>query len=215
MKPWLDEVTYGNPNDELLPYLEKGEFDFVYESLKKYPFPKNTSETTRDEMRELISIQNAPEQKNEEIMSRYLNYDEHFGDVIKTYCKEKIGVDMDEVIDQITKDGYYVLVKLKFFYQRPRPYQLAQYLRARLFPYKASSALTPAYPSGHSFESYALAEFIGSKYPEHYQFLTDLAHDISISRLFLGLHFASDLDFGRFAAKKYVGSKQFASKYGI
>jgi hypothetical protein len=166
-------------------------------------------------MRELISIQNAPEQKNEEIMSRYLNYDEHFGDVIKTYCKEKIGVDMDEVIDSITKDGYYVLVKLKFFYQRPRPYQLAQYLRARLFPYKASSALTPAYPSGHSFESYALAEFIGSKYPEHYQFLTDLALDISISRLFLGLHFASDLDFGRFAAKKYVGSKQFASKYGI
>ena len=89
MKPWLDEVTYGNPNDELLPYLEKGEFDFVFESLKKYPFPKNTSETTRDEMRELISIQNSPEQKNEEIMSRYFNYDKNMGDVFKTYCKEK------------------------------------------------------------------------------------------------------------------------------
>jgi len=40
MKPWLDEVTYGNPNDELLPYLEKGEFDFVFESLKNTPFQK-------------------------------------------------------------------------------------------------------------------------------------------------------------------------------
>jgi hypothetical protein len=215
MKPWIDEVTYGNPNDELLPYLNKGEFDFVFESLKNYNPPKNGSEATRDELRELIAFQNAPEQKDEEIMSRFINYDDNFIDVIKTYCKDTIGENMDEVIDQVIEDGYYVVVKLKFFYQRPRPYQLAQYLRARLFPYASKTASTPAYPSGHAFESYALAEFIGSKYPEHYQFLTDLAHDISISRLFLGLHFSTDADFGRFVAKKYVGSKQFASKYGI
>lgn len=215
MKPWIDEVTYGNPNDELLPYLSKGEFDSVFESLKTYYPPKNASDTVKDEIRELISIQNSPEQKDEEIMSRYLNYDNNFIDVIKAYCKDTIGENMDEVIDQILEDGYYVVVKLKFFYQRPRPYQLAQYYRARLFPYASHTALTPAYPSGHSFESYALAEYIGSKHPEHYQFLTDLAHDISVSRLFLGLHYATDLDFGRFVAKKFVGSKQFASKYGI
>ena len=54
MKPWVNELEYGNPTDNYLPYLEKGEFDFLTEELQKYAFPENDSDATRDEMRELI-----------------------------------------------------------------------------------------------------------------------------------------------------------------
>jgi hypothetical protein len=215
MKPWVNEITYGNPTDNFLPYLQKGEFDFVFEGLKNYPFPQNGSDTTKDEIRELISFQNSPEQKDEEIMTRFLKYDSKMIDVFKEYCTNTIGHNMDEVIDQVIEDGQYVIVKLKFFYQRPRPFQLAHYYKARLFPYASPTAHTPAYPSGHAFQSTLLAEFIGNMHPEHSKFLNELAHDIAISRLFLGLHYATDNDFARFCATKMVRSKQFTSKYEI
>jgi hypothetical protein len=106
-------------------------------------------------------------------------------------------------------------MKLKFFYQRPRPYQVAQYYKAKLFPFKSGSAISPSYPSGHSFQARLLTELIGNKYPEHYEFLKSLTHDISMSRMFLGLHFASDIDFAVYCAKAVAQSKEFTSKYGI
>jgi len=215
MKSWVNEIEYGNPSDNLLPYLQKGDFDFLIEPLLKYPFAQNTSDATQDEMRELISFQNAPEQKDEEILSRFIKYDNDMINVYKDYCKDTIGENMDEDIDKIIEDVKYVIVKLKYKYQRPRPFQLARYFKARLFPYASQSAQTASYPSGHTCQAYTLAEYIGSKHPEHYEFLSELSHDIAVSRLFLGLHFSSDNDFGRFVAKKIVNTKEFASKYGI
>jgi membrane-associated phospholipid phosphatase len=36
-----------------------------------------------------------------------------------------------------------------------------------------------------------------------------------ISRMFLGLHFPSDNDFGVFCAKAIAQSKEFTTKYGL
>lgn len=215
MSNWVNFITYGNPSDDILPYLNKGEFDFVYEQLKDYPFPENASETTKDEIRELIQYQNSPEQRNTEIIERFIAYDSNPIRFLDDYAKNTIGHDMGKEIESVVNDGAYILFKLKFFYQRPRPNQLAQYFKARLFPYATQSGHTPSYPSGHAFEAFLVAEYIGSKHPEHYQFLIELANDISISRLYLGLHYATDLDFGKYVAKKMVSTKEFASKYGI
>lgn len=215
MKPWVNEIQYGNPTDNYLPYLEKGEFDFVCDELQKYPFPENDSDATRDELRELIRFQNAPEQKDNEIITRFIKYDTSGIDIFKEYCRDTIGTNMDKDIDQCMEDVKYVITKLKFRYQRPRPFQLARFYKARLFPYASPTAVSPSYPSGHTTQAYVLAEFIGSKFPEHYEFLIELAQDVAISRLFLGLHFSSDNDFGRLCAKKIVNTKEFATKYGI
>ncbi len=215
MKSWVNEVQYGNPTDNFLPYLEKGEFDFLVEPLKNYAFPENDSDATRDEMRELIAFQNSPEQQDEDIMSRFIKYDSDLSNVYKDYCRNTIGHNMDESIDKVIEDTKYVISKLKFTYQRPRPYQLARFYKARLFPYASQTGVSPSYPSGHTVQAYVLTEYIGSMHPEHYEFLSDLAHDVAVSRLFLGLHFSSDNDFGRFVAKKMVNTKEFASKYGI
>jgi hypothetical protein len=215
MSPWLNNVTYGNPVDEILPYLNAGSYQSVYEQLKDNPFPPNDSEATQDELRELIAYQNLPEQKDEKIISRYMGYNQDLVTIFKKYVTDKIGENLDSEIDGLIEDSKFLLMKLKFFYQRPRPYQVAQYYKAKLFPFKSGSAISPSYPSGHSFQARLLTELIGNKYPEHYEFLKSLTHDISMSRMFLGLHFASDIDFAVYCAKAVAQSKEFTSKYGI
>lgn len=215
MSPWINNVTYGNPVDEFLPYLKQGPYQSVYEDLKAYPFPPNDSEATQDELRELIAYQNLPEQQDEEIIARYMEYNHDFVTIFKKYVTEKIGENLDTEIDGLMEDSKYVITKLKFFYQRPRPYQMAQYYKAKLFPYKSTTAISPSYPSGHSFQARLLTELIGNKFPEHYEFLKNLTHDIMVSRMFLGLHYPSDNDFGVYCAKAVSKSKEFTNKYGL
>ena len=84
MKSWLNEVTYGNPNDIYLPYLKSGgEYESLYEGLKNYPFPPNDSEATKDEIRELLAYQNNDNQKNEKIVNRYIMYDDDLSSILK------------------------------------------------------------------------------------------------------------------------------------
>ena len=216
MKSWLNEVTYGNPNDIYLPYLKSGgEYESLYEGLKNYPFPPNDSEATKDEIRELLAYQNNDNQKNEKIINRYIMYDDDLSSILKRYCVEKIGENEDELIDSIIESSKSLIAKLKFHYQRPRPYQLAQYLRARLFPSASMSALNPSYPSGHTIQAKLVCTVLGNKYVEHNDYLQKLANDIEISRLFLGLHFPSDNDFGNIVADKILTHKDFTKKYGI
>jgi len=136
-------------------------------------------------------------------------------DIFKNYCKNKIGEDMDAIIDELIEESKYLIVKLKFHYQRIRPYQLAGQLKAKLFPFKSVAAINPSYPSGHTFQARMLTEYIGNKHPQHYEPLANLTNDVATSRMFLGLHFQSDNDFAHFCAKKLIQSKQFTSKYGI
>lgn len=215
MENWLDKITYGNPTDKYLEFLKKGPYDSLLEPLMHYPFPSNSCEATKDELRELMNYQNSPENKNEKLVKRYMLYDQDLILLFKKYAKEKIGQEMDDLIDDCIKDIKPILTKVKFKFQRPRPYQLAEYYKIRLFPYCSRATLTPSYPSGHTFQAVVLTELIGNKYPEHYEYLSNLTQDIATSRVFLGLHYPTDNDFAYICAKAVTTSKEFNSKYGI
>jgi hypothetical protein len=163
----------------------------------------------------LIELQNSEEQKNTTITSRYLDYDNDIATIFKSFCKKRLNQDYDEEIDELIQDLAVLITKLKFAYQRPRPFQIAQYYKARLFPVLSLVAISPSYPSGHTIEAKVMAELIGSRHPDQYEFLSRLADDIAQSRLFLGLHFPSDNDFGLMVAKAVYTSKQFTTKYGL
>lgn len=215
MSPWLNNITFGNPFDEMLPYLKKGHYDSIVEELYKFPFPSNDCEATQAEIRDLVELQNSPEQQDERKISRFVAYDEDLSGIYKKYCNEKIEQNLDELIDELIEVSKYIITKLKYRYQRPRPYQLAQYYKARLFPYNSKSANTPSYPSGHAFQSELLTEVIGSKFPEHYSFLKRLANDVTQSRMYLGLHYESDCDFALQCVNALTTSKEFTAKYGL
>lgn len=88
MNNWIDNVTYGNPVDKFLPLMRDGIYDSLLPELKQYPFPSNSCEMTQDELRQLIELQNSEEQKNQTLISRYLDYDNDIIGIFKNFSKK-------------------------------------------------------------------------------------------------------------------------------
>ena len=216
MNHWLNNIKFGNPTDSVYAELQTASsLDSIVDDLKQYPFPPNESETTQDEIRELLEYQSSDEQKNDSLVNRYIDYDKDLKDVYFEFCSDNGISEGAELIEAIVKDTKPLIAKLKYFYNRPRPFQMAYYYKARLIAHSSINAMTPSYPSGHVIQSLLLSEIIGSKYPQHYETLIYLANDIEKSRLFLGLHYGSDNDFARICVSKIIRNKSFTKQYGI
>lgn len=212
----INNVTYGNPTIEYKKQLTKdclvGD---LFSKLKSEPFPTNDSELTKDELNEIVDyLTSMQEPSNEAFLKRYKAYDRSLSQVIISTFKQK-NLDLDELIKEIILDTRGLILKLKYHYQRPRPYQLADYYKLALFPYASYSDKTPSYPSGHGVEAYVILNVIGNKYPEHYSFCEEIIDDVMYSRQYLGLHFSSDNDFARTVGSEILKHKGFAKKYGI
>ena len=213
----IDSIHYGNPTHDQIPYLSSSTYaDSLFAELTLFTFPKNSSEATIEELNSLVDNLKTIE-GNEEYIKRYSVYDRA---MIK-YFKDgliKNGIDENEVnglVDGVIQDTLPLLTKLKYHFQRPRPYQLAEYYKLKLFPYKSYSANTPSFPSGHAFQAKLLTEVIGNNYPDTYAFMRDLFNDICYSRIYLGLHYQSDIDVGIFCAEKVLELKDFKQKYRL
>ena len=212
----LNQVTYGNPTKEHKVYLEEDSLvDDLFLKLKEDFFPTNDSELVKDELNEIVDYVNSiSDEENKAFLTRYKAYDRSLIQVITTTFKQK-GFDVENLCEDIISDIKNLLYKLKYFYQRPRPYQLAQYYKLKLFPYNSFSASTPSYPSGHTLEAYVILNVIADKNPNEYQFCREMIDDIAYSRLYLGLHYPTDNDFAKEVAKEILKHPKFTQKYGI
>lgn len=216
MSLWVDKIVYGNPFDNIIPLLKQEcPFDSLLPKLKSHSFPSNSSETTEHELRQLMQFQKSEEQTNEALVNRYIDYDKDLASTFYEFCEDNNIKDGVEIVDKLLKDTRPLIAKLKYFYNRPRPYQIAYYYKAKLVPYASYSAMTPSYPSGHCVQAFLLSEVIGSKYPQYYEPLKFMANDIEKSRMFLGLHFESDCDFARVVVQSILRNKDFTKEYGI
>ena len=118
-------------------------------------------------------------------------------DVFETYCKENNLSFDTKYYKKILKESRKPILKLKYHYNRPRPYQLAEFYQIEDFKrHELDSAKTPSYPSGHSIQGYMMGSILGSKYPSHYQNFMNLGAFVSESRLMARAHFPSDVEFG-------------------
>jgi hypothetical protein len=212
----MDNLVFGNPTTKYVTYLRsEGKYDYLLESLKPYNPPPNQSETVKDELRTLLNLQRHHSQNDVELIQRYKDFDKDVQEPFKQYCTEVIGVDLSKVIESLVEETKTLLIKLKYHFNRPRPFQLAYYYKAPLIPLTSNTTDTPSYPSGHSFQAHLLAEVIGSLYPVHYKDLNYIATDISRSRMFFGFHFESDIEFSMFCANALLKDKNFTKEYGI
>ena len=104
------------------------------------------------------------------------------------YMDEK-GLDYDKKeLKQIIDDTEPVLMSLKHYYNRPRPAQVND----KIIPAKSVSGDTPAYPSGHAYQSYMIARHLAKKHPRHFFSFYSIANRIAKARVSLGLHYPSD-----------------------
>jgi hypothetical protein len=212
----LSQVTYGNPTIEHKVYLEENSLvDDLFLKFKDDYFPFNDSELVKDELNDIVDyINSISDEENKAFLIRYKAYDRSLIQVLTTTFKQK-GIDVESLCEEIVIDIRNLIYKLKYLYQRPRPSQLAQYYKLKLFPYKSYSADTPSYPSGHTLEAYVILNVIADKNPNQYQFCRELIDDIASSRLYLGLHYSTDNDFAKEVAKEILKHPEFTKKYGI
>jgi hypothetical protein len=117
------------------------------------------------------------------------------------------------------KDNWIALPETVNFYENlwasMTSQQVAQYYKLKLFPYSSFSADTPSYPSGHTLQAYVILNVIADKYPNEYQFCKEMINDIAYSRIYLGLHFATDNDFAKFVGQEILKNPNFTKKYEI
>ena len=217
----LNQVTYGNLNkfsidqlkekciaDAVIPILDK-----VYGS--KLDFPVNDSDTTKEELNIIKkALDTIYEEDNAEHLGRFRRYDKSLMQTINSVFYVK-GVTVDDLVKSVSEDITPAIYKLKQKYQRPRPYQLAQYYKLKLFPYNSLSAHTPSYPSGHTVQAYVILNVIGSKHPKTYQYCKKMIDDIAQSRVSLGVHYPSDNDASYIIGREILKLPEFTKKYEL
>jgi hypothetical protein len=210
-------LTYGNPSRNFLPYLKiESYLDSLLGELASYPFPSNNGQDVIDEINQLINYTNTLSSE-EVLQKRYKLYDNDFENYFVNVLSN-MGIDRQEISDiirQVHDDILPLLVKLKYHYQRVRPYQLSHILSMRLYPFESSRANSPSYPSGHSIQSKLYAQVLGNKYPKYYKQLQELANDIGESRLAMGLHYPSDIIFGEYVCELVLNHPEFKKKYKL
>ena len=90
-----------------------------------------------------------------------------------------------------------VIISLKEHYDRDRPSATAERYGIEWTGDDLSSAETPSYPSGHTIQAFVHGVLLGRKFPQHAEDFLSIAEMISQSRIDRGVHFPTDVDFGR------------------
>jgi acid phosphatase (class A) len=99
---------------------------------------------------------------------------------------------------RVWSDASYYLWAAKFRFNRVRPYSIEPRLQ------NLETPNFPAYPSGHSSNSWVAAYVYELLLPEHKDLFRQNARDMAYSREILGVHFASDSEAGRLFARQFV-----------
>ena len=127
-------------------------------------------------------------------------------DVIKVFVEllkefEVHTLQREEVIEALVDQSRKFIMTAKYKYNRPRPYQVAEFYDINLNGTQLDSMKTPSYPSGHATQGYLVAEVLKSMIPHIAPELNRVAEDIANSRIIAKAHFPSDKAFGKKVAK--------------
>ena len=153
--------------------------DFDISSFKKQKPPSDNSFDTDQEIKALKKI---PLRK--EFVKKYADIEAAF----EKTAKENNIKDYDKKIAaKLIKESAPVILKLKKYHNRPRPYELDKSLSA----VKMKSMNTPSYPSGHSAQGMLIASALKDKYGKGKAFM-QTAKNISDSRNTAHAHYKSD-----------------------
>ena len=158
--------------------------DFDITPFKKMKPPIDSGFTTRTEINELKKIP-----LNKKFVKDYDNIESAFA---KT-AKEQGVKDYDKKIAaRLIKDSAPVILELKKYHNRKRPYELDK----KLPNYEMASMKTPSYPSGHSVQGILIAKVLGDKHPKAKSAFAKTGENISYSRRVARAHYKSDSKMG-------------------
>ena len=155
------------------------------------PPPANDSNETRTELFKLLAY-------NDGVIDRKMV--EEYDDMTKPFMEliEKHNIDVTEDdLQQIIDEGAKFTLKIKYKYNRPRPYQIAEHYGIEDFKrHKLDTAKTPSYPSGHALQGRLIGLILTDKDPEHQNEYMAVSQRISDSRIMARAHYPSDKEYG-------------------
>lgn len=126
-------------------------------------------------------------------------------DMIPAICSiasaHGVNSDPDE-LSEIVSDLIPVILRLKYRFNFPRPWQVSAAVGAPLRRWDSPSALTPSYPSGHAMQAGAVCALLAARNPAAARQLDQIAAAIGVSRLQLGVHFPMDIVAGLRAGRQ-------------
>ena len=132
-------------------------------------------------------------------------YDDEFDWAFKKVV-EDAGLEYDETyFKRLIKEAASITIRLKYKFNRPRPFQLGPVRGIDVTKYQSSTAKTPAFPSGHTTQSVLVACVLSEKYPELKEKLMKVADKVSLSRVVGGHHYPSDIEYGKVLGKWLSG----------
>ena len=158
--------------------------DFNISPFKKNKPPVDSGYTTRTEINELkkIPLNKSFVKKNDNIEAAFKKTAEDNN--IKDYDKN--------IAAKLIKDSAPVILELKKYHNRPRPYELDKNLKH----FKMKSMETSSYPSGHSVQGILVAKVLGDKHPKAKSAFAKTGKNISYSRRVARAHYKSDSKVG-------------------
>ncbi len=163
--------------------------------------PANSSQKTKDEL-ETMANANLLHKNPAKLEHKY---DDEFLWAFEKLVKEA-NEDWDDVyFKKLVKEAASITIRLKYKFNRPRPFQLGKVLGIEVTKYSSSTAKTPAFPSGHTTQAVLVACVIGKKYPELKEEAMKIADKVSLSRLVGGHHYPSDIEYGEQLGKWISG----------
>ena len=191
---YINEMTYNNgpssKHQSRMDYPITLFKDFVMEET---PFPENGSKKTLKELHYLES---------QVVDNKFVEEHDDVTKVFKKLFKElELEFNKEESNDLLKQSAKY-LMELKYKYNRPRPYQLAEFYHMDVSDFNMESMKTPSYPSGHATQGYLLGKIYSQRYPKYKKEFMDLGEDVSESRIIAKAHYPSDKEFGRRLAEK-------------
>lgn len=100
----------------------------------------------------------------------------------------------------------FITKMLKWVYNRARPAQIAPEIinEANGTLLHSDSADTPAYPAGHTIQTYYLAKILARKLPAKTHAIMEIATKCANIRIMAGHHYPSDRDFGWWVVDHYL-----------
>jgi hypothetical protein len=190
----LNELTYNDgPSEKHQRRMNYPITMFNEITIEEVPFPENTGKETLDELKYLASLE-----MNPDFAKEHDDVEEVFG---KKHKELELEFNKEEAKGLLKQSAKYIM-ELKYKYQRPRPYQVAEFYDMDLNGKELDSMKTPSYPSGHAVQGYLMGMIYSERHPEYREVFTQLGEDIAHSRINAKAHFPSDKKFGKEIAER-------------
>lgn len=212
----INQLNFGNPNNKVKKaLLEESFLDNVFYAFQNHSYPENNSDAAKSELNEIVkSLEVISKEENAGILNNYLLFDRNVGQAIVQYFKKE-NIDVVDIVNNVIADVLPVVCKLKFFYGRIRPNQLAYYHKLKLFPYESKTSESPSYPCEKVVFGNIILSVLKEKYPEKEEDCNKFIETIQFSRVYLGLNYQSDIDFAIEIADYILKQPKIIAKYNL